>query len=115
MTEGNYSNVGHRGPVYKDLGAMNPCGPIFGWSKDFPQYFLSNIMSFLILFSFKTHVSHAYVTIGLINVRYNFSLDLFDSNLLCDIFLVCIKGFISCLSLISSSIVLFWLTVDPRQ
>jgi hypothetical protein len=25
MTEGNYSNVGHRGPVYKGLGAMNPC------------------------------------------------------------------------------------------
>jgi hypothetical protein len=25
MTEGNYSNVGHRGPVYKALGAMNPC------------------------------------------------------------------------------------------
>jgi hypothetical protein len=24
-TEGNYSNVGHRGPVYKGLGAMNPC------------------------------------------------------------------------------------------
>jgi hypothetical protein len=25
MTKGNYSNVGHRGPVYKGLGAMNPC------------------------------------------------------------------------------------------
>jgi hypothetical protein len=25
MTEGNYSNVGHRGPEYKGLGAMNPC------------------------------------------------------------------------------------------
>jgi hypothetical protein len=25
VTEGNYSNVGHRGPVYKGLGAMNPC------------------------------------------------------------------------------------------
>jgi hypothetical protein len=25
MKEGNYSNVGHRGPVYKSLGAMNPC------------------------------------------------------------------------------------------
>jgi hypothetical protein len=25
MTEGNYSNVGHRGPVHKGLGAMNPC------------------------------------------------------------------------------------------
>jgi hypothetical protein len=25
MTEGNYSNVGHRGLVYKGLGAMNPC------------------------------------------------------------------------------------------
>jgi hypothetical protein len=25
MTEGNYSNVGHRGPVYKGLGVMNPC------------------------------------------------------------------------------------------
>jgi hypothetical protein len=25
MTAGNYSNVGHRGPVYKGLGAMNPC------------------------------------------------------------------------------------------
>jgi hypothetical protein len=25
MTEGNYSNVGHRGPVYKGLGAMNTC------------------------------------------------------------------------------------------
>jgi hypothetical protein len=27
MTEGNYFNVGHRGPVYKGLGAMNPCDP----------------------------------------------------------------------------------------
>jgi hypothetical protein len=25
MTEGNYSNVGHRGPLHKGLGAMNPC------------------------------------------------------------------------------------------
>jgi hypothetical protein len=25
MTKGNYSNVGHRGPVNKGLGAMNPC------------------------------------------------------------------------------------------
>jgi hypothetical protein len=25
MTAGNYSNVGYRGPVYKGLGAMNPC------------------------------------------------------------------------------------------
>jgi hypothetical protein len=25
MREGNYSNVGHRGPVYKGLGTMNPC------------------------------------------------------------------------------------------
>jgi hypothetical protein len=25
MTEGNYCNVGHRGPIYKGLGAMNPC------------------------------------------------------------------------------------------
>jgi hypothetical protein len=25
MTEGNYSNVGHRRPVYKGLGAMNSC------------------------------------------------------------------------------------------
>jgi hypothetical protein len=25
MTEENYSNVGNRGPVYKGLGAMNPC------------------------------------------------------------------------------------------
>jgi hypothetical protein len=25
MTEGNYSNVGHRGLIYKGLGAMNPC------------------------------------------------------------------------------------------
>jgi hypothetical protein len=25
MTEENYSNVGHRGPVYKGLGTMNPC------------------------------------------------------------------------------------------
>jgi hypothetical protein len=33
-------------------------------------------MSFCILLSFKTHVSQAYVTIGLINVQYNFSLDL---------------------------------------
>jgi hypothetical protein len=25
ITEGNYSKLGHRGPVYKGLGAMNPC------------------------------------------------------------------------------------------
>jgi hypothetical protein len=30
MTEGNYSNVGHRGPVYKGLGAMNPCYNLMG-------------------------------------------------------------------------------------
>jgi hypothetical protein len=39
MTEGNYSNVGHRGPVYKGLGAMNPCdnlhhGPVAGSCTD---------------------------------------------------------------------------------
>jgi hypothetical protein len=28
MTEGNYSKVGHRGPVYKGLCAMNPCDNI---------------------------------------------------------------------------------------
>jgi hypothetical protein len=35
MTEGNYSNVGHRGPVYKGLGAMNPCDnlSIYGSEK----------------------------------------------------------------------------------
>jgi hypothetical protein len=54
--------------------------------KIFLSIFLSNIMSFWILFSFKTHVSHAYVTIGLINAQYNFNLDFFDSNLLWNIF-----------------------------
>jgi hypothetical protein len=29
MTEGNYSNVRHRGPVYKGLGAMNPCDNLY--------------------------------------------------------------------------------------
>jgi hypothetical protein len=29
MTEGNYSNVGHRGPVCKGLGAMNPCDNLY--------------------------------------------------------------------------------------
>jgi hypothetical protein len=32
MTEGNYSNVGHRGPVYKGLGAMNPCDLSMLWN-----------------------------------------------------------------------------------
>jgi hypothetical protein len=30
MMEGNYYNVGHRGPVYKGLGAMNPCDNLTG-------------------------------------------------------------------------------------
>jgi hypothetical protein len=34
MTEGNYSNVGHRGPVYKGLGAMNPCDNLALYSVD---------------------------------------------------------------------------------
>jgi hypothetical protein len=32
MTEGTYSNVGHRGPVFKGLGAMNPCDLSMGRS-----------------------------------------------------------------------------------
>jgi hypothetical protein len=37
MTEGNYSNVGHRGPVYKGLGAMNPCDNLHGPGVDSPS------------------------------------------------------------------------------
>jgi hypothetical protein len=29
MTEGKYSNVRHRGPVYKGLGSMNPFDSLF--------------------------------------------------------------------------------------
>jgi hypothetical protein len=37
MTEGNYSNVGHRGPVYKGLGAMTPCDLFSGGENDFSE------------------------------------------------------------------------------
>jgi len=39
--------------------------------KNFLNIFLSNIKSFWILFSFKTHISQACVTTGLINVQYS--------------------------------------------
>jgi hypothetical protein len=53
----------------------------------FLKIFLSNTNSLLIMVSFKIHVSHEYVTIGLITELYIFNFDLFDKCLLWNIFL----------------------------
>jgi hypothetical protein len=34
MMEGNYSNVGHRGPVYNGLGTMNPCDNLYNRPRE---------------------------------------------------------------------------------
>ena len=47
-----------------------------------PKIFLSNTNTLLIMVSFNIHVSHEYVTIGLITVYYNFNFALFDISLL---------------------------------
>jgi hypothetical protein len=50
--------------------------------KIFFNIFLSDIISFCTLLSLTTHISPTYVTMGLINVQYNFNLELLDSNFL---------------------------------
>jgi hypothetical protein len=44
--------------------------------------FLSNTICLFFVVSFKTHVSHPYVTVGLIILQYNFNLDFLQTNLL---------------------------------
>jgi len=44
--------------------------------------FLSNTINLFFVVSFKTHVSQAYVTIGLIILQYNFSFDFLETSLL---------------------------------
>jgi hypothetical protein len=44
--------------------------------------FLSNTINLLIMVSFSVHVSHAYVTTGLITEQYNFNFAIFDISLL---------------------------------
>jgi DNA gyrase/topoisomerase IV subunit B len=44
MTEGNYSNVGRRGPVYKGLGAMNPCDLSKRYVKSKRMAWLGHVM-----------------------------------------------------------------------
>jgi hypothetical protein len=66
--------------------------------------------------SFSVHVSHGYVTTGLITEQYNFNFAMLDINLLWNIFLFVKKALFprAILSFISSSVVLFVLTADPR-
>jgi len=62
------------------------------------------------------HVSHAYVTTGLITEQYNFNFAILDISLLWNIFLFVKKALFprAILSFISSSIVLSVFTDDPR-
>jgi hypothetical protein len=53
----------------------------------FLKIFLSNTNNLLIMVSFNSHVSHDYVTIGLITELYSFNFALFDMSLLWNIFL----------------------------
>ena len=46
------------------------------------KIFLSKTSSFWIMVSFSTHISEAYVTIGLMRVPYNFNFELLVTNLL---------------------------------
>jgi len=70
----------------------------------------------LVIVSFNIHVSHAYVTTGLITKKYNFSSAFLDKSLLGNIFLFAKKALFptAILSFISFSIVLsvFTLTQD---
>jgi hypothetical protein len=49
-----------------------------------PKIFLntSNTISSFFIASFKTYVSQAYVTIGLIILQYNFNFDFLETNVL---------------------------------
>jgi len=48
----------------------------------FLKIFLSKTISLLVIVSFNIHVSHAYVTTGLITEKYNFSFVFLDMSLL---------------------------------
>jgi hypothetical protein len=50
--------------------------------KFFLNIFLSNTISLFVIVSYKTHVSQAYVTIGLIIFQYNLDFDFLETNLL---------------------------------
>jgi len=50
--------------------------------KIFLSTFLSNTINLGFVVSFKTHVSQAYVAIGLIMLQYNFIINFLDTNLL---------------------------------
>jgi len=48
----------------------------------FLSTFLSNTINVFLIVSFKTRVSQAYVTIGLIMLQYNFIFNFLEANLL---------------------------------
>jgi len=84
--------------------------------KIFLKISFSKTISLLFIVSFTIHVSHAYVTTGLITEKYNFSFAFLDKSLLWNISLFAKKTLFprAILSCISSSIVLSVFTVDPR-
>jgi len=83
----------------------------------FVKTYLSKTISLLVVVSFSVHVSHAYVTIGLISEQYNFNFAILDISLLWNIFLFAKKALFRrvILSFISSSIVLSVLTVETQK
>jgi hypothetical protein len=48
--------------------------------KIFLNTFLPNTISLFFVVRFKTHVSHTYVTVGLIILEYNFNFDFLETN-----------------------------------
>jgi hypothetical protein len=61
----------------------------------FLKTFLSNTINLLIVVSFSVHVSHAYVTTGLITEQYNFNFVFFLYKLTLKHLFICEKGFVS--------------------
>ena len=82
----------------------------------FLKTFLSKTISLLVMVSFIVHISHAYVTTGLITEQCNFNFAILDISLHWNILLFAKTALFprAILSSISSSIVLSALTVEPR-
>jgi hypothetical protein len=72
-------------------------GSIFrGWAKFFfSQNFPFKTISLLVIVSFNIHISHAYVTTGLITEKCNFSFAFFLHKLALKYLFICKEGFIS--------------------
>jgi len=60
-----------------DVPSLSFVGP-----KMFLSTFLSNTINLFFIVSFKTHVSQAYVTVGLLMFQYNFIFNFLETNLL---------------------------------